>query len=92
MLSTEMISLLAGIFVAPLLTAIGALFWQLAGIWKARYQDARSDNDKLQEVIDSYRKESIPAMASLQDSLRRLADLVEKLDRRLERLEDRIGR
>lgn len=87
-----MIGLLAGIFITPLLTAIGALFWQLAGIWKARYQDARADNEKFQNVIESYRKENIPAMASFQDSLKRLADVIEKMDERLARLEDKYGR
>lgn len=72
---TEVPIQFVGIVLAPLLTAIGTLFWLVIAEKNKRIEEANTRLTKLEETV-------LPALGSLENSVSRLTDLYEIRERR----------
>lgn len=71
---------LLAFIITPLLSALGTLFWLVIREKDRRLEDKEAQMKRLQDSIDSYRDDTLPALESIQESQKRLADLFESFE------------
>jgi hypothetical protein len=68
------------LFLTPLLTALGTLFWLVMREKDNRLRDKEQQLERMTKTVDSYRDQTIPALDNLQASVKTLADLFERTE------------
>lgn len=72
---------LLAFILTPLLSALGTLFWLVIREKDRRLEDKENQMKRLQDSVDNYRDATLPALDSIQQSLKQLADLIEGIER-----------
>lgn len=72
---------LVGLFLTPLLSTIGVLFWLVIGEKNKRIDEKTVKIKTLEKLVEVHRDQTLPALNNLQQSMVRLTDLYERQER-----------